>query len=434
MTKVLLISVGGSPNPIICSIDHQRPDYIIYFASKSSRPTIRKEIEPRLAHCPIDHEIIVTPDEQNLVESVEILLREVPRCLQLWNCTFEELTGDYTGGTKTMSAALVLALSGRGGKFSYVGGLERDKQGLGVVLDGHEQMLHLQNPWDVLAVESLRDTGLYFNRCRFQSIVDLADRTMRRVEEQRPLFEAIKAAAEGYYFWDNFHYEKGLNFLRQAESRFNVLASASGRQVLKDFLHALRLNVSHLERVKVELNLLVKSTSTKEKQKEAEAPADGRALLLDLLANAVRRAEVEFKFDDAVARLYSAVEKIAKTRLLVAHGIDNSDVDPAAIPDPKLAEELARECRNDREGKIQLPLHRSFELLHALGDEVGETYQRRQVELRKVLNIRNSSLLAHGYQPVTADTYQKLLAISLDFAGATREDLPVFPLMEWHNG
>lgn len=45
----------------------------------------------------------------------------------------------------------------------------------------------------------------------------------------------------------------------------------------------------------------------------------GRAYLRDLLANAARRI-AGGRHDDAVARLYCAIEKSAKIRLMAAHG------------------------------------------------------------------------------------------------------------------
>ena len=46
--------------------------------------------------------------------------------------------------------------------------------------------------------------------------------------------------------------------------------------------------------------------------------------------------------------------------------------------------------------------------------------------LRKRRSSSPSCLIAS-----TAETYRKLLAIALDFAGAEREELPAFPAMEW---
>ena len=47
------------------------------------------------------------------------------------------------------------------------------------------------------------------------------------------------------------------------------------------------------------------------------------ALVRDLVAQAERTCRLAHRPDDAVARLYSALEKLAKAAL-AAHGIDNS--------------------------------------------------------------------------------------------------------------
>ena len=124
---------------------------------------------------------------------------------------------------------------------------------------------------------------------------------------------------------------------------------------------------------------------------------------------------------------------MAKLRLKSAHNIDNSDVKQEQIPE-SLREELLKECKNDREERIQLPLHKSYLLLEALGDPLGRGYAAAETELAKILSIRNTSLLAHGFEPVKQETYEKMLTIALDFIGATREELPVFPHMSWGEG
>ena len=78
MPRLLVITVGGSPEPVKISIDHHRPDYVVYCVSKESRKMVKQEIEPALSHCPEDSEVVYTPDAQNLVETFKALLTEVP--------------------------------------------------------------------------------------------------------------------------------------------------------------------------------------------------------------------------------------------------------------------------------------------------------------------------------------------------------------------
>lgn len=428
--QALIVSVGGSPAPIIFSLNRRQPEYVIFFTSKASRKMVRENIEPALEFKPRDHDIVVTPDEEDLGASVAELLREIPRLLGDWDIPFSQVLGDYTGGTKTMSAALVLALAERGCPYSYVGGKSRSKDGLGVVLDGHEKMLFLDNPWDALAVGPCRDAQLLFNRCRFMSVRDLAARTAARTDRHRPFFEALHHLAEGYYAWDNFHHKAALEKLKRGESQLRGYAAASPQAGVRRFHAEVAANLPLLEGINRELGRLVKSSPGKKDKTAVEPVGDTSLLVTDLVANAVRRAMVEFKYDDAVARLYSAVEKLAKHRLLVVYEIDNSAVELAKVPEAQ--HETLKTCVNPRDGgKIQIPLHKSYELLAALGDPLGASYTDQVEELRKVLGVRNMSLLAHGFAPVGEETYRKLLGIALEFLGLKIEDLPCFPVLDF---
>jgi uncharacterized protein YutE (UPF0331/DUF86 family) len=66
-----------------------------------------------------------------------------------------------------------------------------------------------------------------------------------------------------------------------------------------------------------------------------------------------------------------------------------------------------------------------------LNDDLGLKYQKHADKLRNVIDVRNMSLLAHGYNAVKQETYQDLKKIALDFLEAELKDLPVFPQMDW---
>lgn len=429
MKKALLVSVGGSPVPLIYSINAQKPEYLFLFVSRSSAVSAREQVIPALECRPSIYEFVMTPDEQDLEQSVAVLLAEVPKKLEMWGLTFDMLSADYTGGTKTMSAAVVLALSRHIDSFSYVGGTERDKAGLGVVIDGREQMLHLKNPWNELAIQSLNDIQILFNSCLYKSAAGLAEVAREKSPARRQLFEAIRVAATAYNQWDSFQYDKAFADLKRCESLLRQLAAEAAKQPVKQLFQDVCVSVPLLEKICNEQNTLVKSSP----KTHSNGSADGMAIICDLVANAIRRGDIEHKYDDAVARLYSAIEKMAKMKLKVVYEIDNSDLKAVQIPE-SLRQELLAECTNEREDKIQIPLHKSYQLLHALGDPLGAAYIAASGDLGKILTIRNKSLLAHGYEPVKQETYSKMLIIALDFMGIEKSALPAFPRMGWGCG
>ena len=85
----------------------------------------------------------------------------------------------------------------------------------------------------------------------------------------------------------------------------------------------------------------------------------------------------------------------------------------------------------DEDGIIRIGLQRSFQLLAALEDPFGATYLQHEEQLAKLLEARNSSLLAHGYNPVSEDTANKLFSLALCLLDATEAELPRFPSLDW---
>ncbi|WP_027719167.1 TIGR02710 family CRISPR-associated CARF protein, partial [Desulfovirgula thermocuniculi] len=125
-------------------------------------------------------------------------------------------------------------------------------------------------------------------------------------------------------------------------------------------------------------------------------------LLVDLWANAFRRLE-ERRFIDAVARLYRLAEMMAQYRLWHGYGIDTGNVDVERVPDG--ARGWLETYGNER-GRVQVPLKAAYELLAALGDELGRAWE--DLGLRNALRARNESIAAHGLQPVNEEVALRL--------------------------
>ncbi|MGQ9779365.1 MAG: TIGR02710 family CRISPR-associated CARF protein [Bacillota bacterium] len=152
----------------------------------------------------------------------------------------------------------------------------------------------------------------------------------------------------------------------------------------------------------------------------------GRLHVVDLIANAGRRA-AEGAYDDAVARLYRALEMRAQVAL-AERGINTGDVKPEEIPAVIREEMTARHRGSD--GKIRLPLHASYQLLAALGDPIGLAYMGEK-RAPALLEARNNSILAHGRRPVTPEIYRGMLEIALALTEVKEDELPRMPSLTW---
>ena len=149
------------------------------------------------------------------------------------------------------------------------------------------------------------------------------------------------------------------------------------------------------------------------------------AYILDLIANADRRANIEGKYEDAVARLYSCLERGAKFRLQRRFSVSTENVKVEQIPEGIRAE-FEQKYRDAREGKIRLPLSATYRLLDALGDDLGQYFIARQEEMHQFLSLRNLSPLGHGENPVGQEGYRRFRALLVELLEIDEQQLPRF--------
>lgn len=417
---VMVCTVGGTASPLRTSICHHRPSHVIYVASPQSRATIRTEIEEGLEWKIGDTQTVTLSDYQDIVQCVKDMREGIAKALN--DMSLPEgttLIADITGGTKIMSAALALVMMEFKSRFSYVGGRTRTKEGLGVVESGTEFVVQDANPWDVLALREVRSLASAFNHAQFADALALAQTLAEKTDgTPKKFYGAIVDLVQGYMLWDSFNHKKALTHLSKAHDR--LVPFGAGNPRIAELLCNLKKDMERVELLQQDAAALKTTTSQ-------NGPEQGRPYLLDLLGNAHRCAAAGH-YDDAVARLYSAIEKCAKVALWTRHGIDNSHVTQEQLP-----ESLREEWRSlaDEEGVARVGLERSYQLLAALGDPLGLTFVEQGESLKKTLQSRNESLLAHGYVPIGKDKYEKLMSAALEFLKADERSLPAFLYIDW---
>jgi len=419
----LLVNVGGSVAPAIHTLNEQQPPYVCFFVSKDSKPLIQEKILPALVYQLTHYDWIETPAPQNLLACYRALAGKLPRQLEDWGVLPEALAVEYTTGTKPMSVAAVLATIDTCSMYFYTGASDssgRDRDGIGVVLDGRELTWFQTNPWEELAIPLRKEIALLFNHGRFtdarEKVLQLAKTAS---DEMRPVYESLAELIEGYAQWDRFEYRQAQVKIFKAYHNLSLYTAGRDDPLRKT-----------LEIVNDHAAFLVKLNQINDTDPEKRLSAQ-RLDLLDMLASATRRADMAKKYDDAVARLYSALESLARNRLLNKHQIKTSAARVEQIP-LALRDEYVR-CYSDPgspDKGLRLGLQASYQLLAALGDELGLLYVQHEGELNKVLNARNQSRLAHGTQPVRPEIYARLRGIIMNFAGIEEHELPRFPELQ----
>lgn len=136
-SKILVASLGGSPEPIKISLNYHRPKKAVFFASNLSSAQVREIVDDVGFRGEV--EVVCVSNPNDLV----LCLKTASNMLAGIDAARGQVVVDITGGTKVMVAALAMAAQEKFSRFSYVGGAIRDKDGLGVVTGG-EQVLEFK--------------------------------------------------------------------------------------------------------------------------------------------------------------------------------------------------------------------------------------------------------------------------------------------------
>lgn len=336
-----------------------------------------------------------------------------------------------------MSAALTLALMEFNSRFSYVGGTKRSKEDLGIVENGFEKVVRMANPWDALGLREARSLVQSFNAGQFAAAREKAEDIKSRDNEYKTFYDGLSLVIEAFRTWDSFNYRSAKNTFQQGIGKlqpYNNRRHSNFSALYEELKESFR----QLEKVAGDAALLqglFKCLNT----------GAGNAYIRDLISNA-RRCAARGHYDDAVARLYSAVEKTAKIAL-ARRGINNSDMPKDVIIKAgadlaakygcvKAALEETGAVSGSEEAvqkdKIKVPLQDSFLILCSIDpeDQIACAYRAHADNLGKTLESRNMSLLAHGYNPVNEEDYKKLYKTALSFLNIAEADLHQFPVLE----
>ncbi|MDM7999848.1 MAG: TIGR02710 family CRISPR-associated CARF protein [Dehalococcoidia bacterium] len=412
INTLLVCTVGGEAAPVAAAIKGCSPARILFLLSPQTERKVQDEILPLLAKegvrfSPGQYEMITVPDAQDFAGCVE-RIRGIEADVVKWSSRGPDyrVVVDFTGGTKCMSAALALVARPWACTYSYVGGTERSKAGVGVVIDGKEKTYHTENPWDALGYQTAEEGIALFNKRDYRATIDVVERDFSRVKSAKVKTElnSLKMLAEGYLLWDLFNHGDAKQKLKDVERNINNLCRLTGdrHQDLKVTI------VKHL-------GFLAQFSGQW-----------GHHTVVDLCANA-RRCAQRGRYDDGVARLYRAIEATAQLRLRDHYDLaDTGKVPIARVPEPLRSKWASRA----RDGLLLLSLQDDYQLLESFGDELSERFHRLSLSGKESpLGRRNMSILAHGFEPVKKQVFDELYHKTIDLTGISEDDLPEFPTL-----
>jgi CRISPR-associated protein (TIGR02710 family) len=404
-TRMMICSVGEAEKAVVRSLRAAEPESVIFYCSTGTSENIASIIQK----CPfISHTAVVeTADWEDIEFNLHLLYRELPVHVDRRGLSWENVLVDYTGGTKTMGAALVLATVDKGVEYAYISGNNRSMGDTGIVLKGTEKMLRKANPWNSIALKQRRDITTAWKFGRYDEAGRLCQEIKNNVSSANPwkdIAGGLIPMFEAYGEWDRFRHKQAFRLMKQARGMLHPLCFMS------------RPVKAVAARMENHIRLLEPMAASETEKKRG-------FLLQDLLANAIRRG-VEGRYDDATVRLQRTMELAAQHRLWIGFRIDPEKCREDQVPET-LREEYVKAFSSE-DGLLRLGLHASYRLLEALGDEMGKKYKHRQKEIHQHLLLCNQSVLAEGLEPVTEKDYDRMLRLVLELTQTEKAELPVF--------
>ncbi len=388
-SPILLCTVGGSHQPLLEAIASASPARICFFCTdrdpETGKPGSITQItgqgnvikanflddKPTLPNIPtqagLDHDgfeaRIVPADDPDGAHAV--MRRAAAELTERFPGA--RFVADYSGGTKTMTAALVCAA------------LERDDTELQVVTGARADLVRVRDGTEQAMTASVARLRL--------------DRAMAPYLAAWRRF-AYHEAADGL---DGIRIDAG------AADRARLgLARALSRALARwdDFDHAGALDLIETYAGRIAPHYPAMLPALRPLTREGDKGHEP-ARLFDLWWNAERRA-AQGRYDDAVARWYRLMEWSAQWQLRAVLDADTADFPPELLPP-------GSDAAPGRDGKIKVGLWQAWQVVGCrLSGPARDFAAEHGPLLRSLLDVRNQSILAHGFRPVGADDWRRV--------------------------
>ena len=392
MTTILICTVGGSHQPIVTAITVEKPDHVYFICTDrdpaTNTPGSNLQITgkgccikarfnddaPNLPNIPTQAGLnadqfsvyITSSDELDQIYSdcnkaIKDALSQFPSA---------KIIADYTGGTKSMCAGLVMAaMEYEDIELQLITG---SRNNLVAVNDGDQYRLFV-NTKGIQFERLIAPYRQAWTRYAYSEAEDgLKHTAVPQDGELRAQYTRFRDLSRAFAEWDNFNHQTALEILQRYAS---VLGPRPDFSCYFDV--ATRLN------------------NDNHNVREA-------AQLLDLYRNAQRRA-AQGRYDDAIARVYRLIEWTAQWLLRTQCNIQTGDVKEQDIPEGLTL------TKNHDSGQYQAGLFAAWQLVRfKTKGAAAQFIVAQENNMRNHIKVRNLSILAHGFEPVRASDWQPI--------------------------
>ncbi|MCX7622353.1 MAG: TIGR02710 family CRISPR-associated CARF protein, partial [Thermomicrobium sp.] len=346
--RILVLNVGKptdgdiAQRPEAFALREAKPDFVVFVCSHPA------ELQPgslefvhqyaALAGLPPDrYEVLALADPDDLVRCYEALVVRFAELRQRFPGA--ELVADYTAGTKSMSAALVLAALDAEAEPLVQLRLVRGARGRqATVIPGTEHFAPVSDIHDVRARRFVALARAALDRFDYAEAAEALGQALQQgvSPDLRRRLERTQHLCRAFDAWDRYELENARQLLDLYRREWHRALTV---------LHELHGVVQAFARDANRTDEPARLTGLDELH-------DPYIAVEDVLLNAERRAEQQ-RYDDAMARVYRALELLVQLRLWLGHHLDTG-----AIALDRLPEQLRSEyaSRADRDRPLTLAL------------------------------------------------------------------------------
>lgn len=418
----MILSVGTSYEPLVLNISLFQPKKILFLHTEKTEITIDKIVD----FCALTS----SSYQKELVNEIDPLdiYRQIKKVYLRWR-TPKKIYIDFTGGTKAMSAAAAMVGAIIDLQLVYIGS-ESYLIDFRKPKPGSETLYFINNPYAVFGDFEIEKAMQLFEQYNYSGaknkLGELYDKIPDPVIRQRLHFSYL--LSEIYEFWDGLEFVSAHRDMEILVKELHRDIRVNSQFLLMDCIDILQEQLEILDVLK-DIQLLFRSKNYMKVLSQLKYIIP---LMFTMQTNALIR-EAQEKYDSATLLLYRLLEMIEQRRLS-CYGIDVSKADFMNI---KYNTEQLHEIENlSKEKKFewykekvifiktkvfgkcnnnympeQISLLDGFIHLTALNDGIMATnngdYIGKLKRLRAVVYLRNNSIFAHGFSPVSKNDYNK---------------------------
>lgn len=420
--EYLIISVGTSYEPLVLSISLFKPKRILFLYTEVTESVLNKIVK----YCELD----MTQFQKCKVHETEPMdiYREIKQAYLEWKRP-KRIYIDFTGGTKSMSAAAAMAGAVINVQMVYVGSYD-------YLVDfrkpnpGSETLYFIDNPLAIFGDLEMEKAMVLFDKANFSGAREKLESLKECIPDPnlRQQLNFVYLLALMYEHWDALEFTEAYDISVQLNKELYRDRKLHKSFILMDYISGLKRQEELLEALK-EIPLIIKEKRNYEVLKSEKYIFP---LMFTMYTNALLRENQE-KYDMATLLLYRLLEMIEQRRLatygfyvskmdygnFVFHSKEQRELNKLSSSEKRdwIKEnvfQIKKQMFSKTDNKYlpeQVSLLEGFMILLALQDEICLAKNGKHIDklkkIRAMVFLRNNSIFAHGLGPVAKQDYLK---------------------------